>query len=211
MKPNDTHLIIHNKDSIARDVYVTKEKMEKLFSIYQFNFVDFFNSKDVKILTLTSNDIDYLESIFHSFQTYNKFNKNLEDAHTSAVTFILSRLIKKYDEEKQLNCPPYLQKILFKYPLYDALKYNVNDLIKISNYSYGYFSRGFKKTMGYTLKEYLLKVKFDYAVSLLENSNKPCSEISEIIGFHTPTGFIKSFKKLYGITPNQYRKQVRNK
>ena len=47
----------------------------------------------------------------------------------------------------------------------------------------------------------------NHAVSLLLNSRIPVSEISSIVGYENPESFIRSFQKVYQMSPTAYRKQ----
>lgn len=69
-----------------------------------------------------------------------------------------------------------------------------------------YFMKFFKKMTGMTFIEYLNTVRLEKAQNLLKNTPKSVSEIAEDCGFHNFSYFIRSYKKHYGITPNQARK-----
>lgn len=70
-----------------------------------------------------------------------------------------------------------------------------------------YLSRLFKKETGKTLSEYVLEEKCHTARYMLENGNHTCTEISSFLGFSSSSHFISRFRKVYGMTPMQYRKQ----
>lgn len=74
-------------------------------------------------------------------------------------------------------------------------------------FSREYFSRYFKKCMGMTFTEYLMRYRLQRARRLLLESEKLVTEIALESGFSDDRRFINSFKKYYGITPLQYRKR----
>ena len=73
------------------------------------------------------------------------------------------------------------------------------------NLSYSYFSRTFKKVMHQSFSEYLNHYRITKAEQLLISTNKTITEISELVGFSTPSYFIQQFKAKKNISPKQYR------
>ena len=69
-----------------------------------------------------------------------------------------------------------------------------------------YFSRMFRKETGMGFKEYLLKIKMDYAGKLLANTTMPVTLIASKVGYENFTNFSQMFRKMMGITPTEYRK-----
>jgi YesN/AraC family two-component response regulator len=50
-------------------------------------------------------------------------------------------------------------------------------------------------------------IKLDKAIELLVSSDLKINDISEVVGYENTTYFIRTFKKLYGISPNKYRER----
>ena len=69
-----------------------------------------------------------------------------------------------------------------------------------------YFSRMFRKETGMGYKEYLLKIKMDYAGKLLANTTMPVTLIASKVGYENFTNFSQMFRKVVGVTPTEYRK-----
>lgn len=69
-----------------------------------------------------------------------------------------------------------------------------------------YFMKFFKKITGVTFVTYLNQVRLENAQTLLRTTNLSVSQIAENCGFRNFSYFIRTFKKLYGKTPNNYRK-----
>lgn len=67
--------------------------------------------------------------------------------------------------------------------------------------------RGFKKEFGYSVGEYLTKVRMFEARSLIVNTNIPIGEIDSCIGMKSRNSFTKAFKKEFGISPREIRKK----
>ena len=79
------------------------------------------------------------------------------------------------------------------------------DVADYCNLSYSYFSRIFKKVMNQSFSEYLNSYRITKAEQLLSSTDKSISDISEILGFSTPSYFIHQFKTKREMSPKQYR------
>lgn len=88
-----------------------------------------------------------------------------------------------------------------------AEKIKVSDLAKLCFLSEEYFCRFFKNTTGYAVLEYLTACRMDKAAILLKNTDNSISEIAGMTGFDDANYFARVFKKIYGKTPSQYRKE----
>lgn len=69
-----------------------------------------------------------------------------------------------------------------------------------------YLSRIFKSVKGITLSDYITERKMERARQLLMESDAKVQRIGERLGYSSPANFIRSFKKYYGVTPNEYRR-----
>ena len=74
------------------------------------------------------------------------------------------------------------------------------------NLSPDYFSRLFKKETGRNFTEYVTGVRMDHARELLRSSGMNVSEIAYAVGFSDVQYFSKTFKKVVGVKPTEYRK-----
>ena len=77
-------------------------------------------------------------------------------------------------------------------------------------FSSGYFSRCFHKAMHMTFVEYVARYRSQQARHMLIGSDKTIMDIALDCGFTDSRRFIVSFKKIYGVTPLQYRKIEQN-
>lgn len=69
-----------------------------------------------------------------------------------------------------------------------------------------YFCSIFKKETGETFYDYLIKVRINNAKFLLKNTNMKSYEISRAVGYENFNYFSTLFKKIVGLSPNEYRK-----
>lgn len=69
-----------------------------------------------------------------------------------------------------------------------------------------YLSVLFKKETGLPISDYILERRVDTAKNMLRYSAYSASEISAILAFSSQSHFIRCFKKIVGVTPNDYRR-----
>lgn len=72
-----------------------------------------------------------------------------------------------------------------------------------------YLSRFFEKHMGINFSTYVNKVRLEYAVNELINSDDSITDIAFNSGFPNVKSFISFFKSNYNETPNSYRKKIK--
>ncbi len=73
-------------------------------------------------------------------------------------------------------------------------------------YNRAYLSTLFKKHTGLTPVTFLLQLRTDKARLLLrERQELTVEQIASSVGFHDPLYFSKQFKRLYGVSPTEYR------
>lgn len=80
----------------------------------------------------------------------------------------------------------------------------LSDNVGINKY---YLIRLFKQKTGLSPIDYLIHVRLAEAEKLLAKSNVTISKISDLVGFHSPSHFSKSFKESNHCTPSAYRKK----
>lgn len=81
------------------------------------------------------------------------------------------------------------------------------DVQNTFNTNYDHMNRMFKKLMGYTIIDYLNRVRIDKSRELIENTSLSISEIGLEVGISDIYYFSKVFKKYTGRTPLEYRKK----
>ena len=89
-----------------------------------------------------------------------------------------------------------------------SLSLSGKDVADYVHLSPEYFTKLFKKEVGQNIKSYILQVKVEIAKDLLGNPNIPISMVALDLGYSNFSHFTQVFKKLEGITPTDYRKNI---
>lgn len=78
-------------------------------------------------------------------------------------------------------------------------------------FSITYLTKLFHARYGYTIYEYVLKLRMERAKELLEKPDIKILDIAERLGYKDNHYFSKAFRNYYGISPSQYRKKSSEK
>ena len=84
----------------------------------------------------------------------------------------------------------------------------IDEYARIHNMSTSWFIRNFKQYTGVTPLQYILNKRIYNAEALLQNSQYNVTEIAYIVGYDNPLYFSRIFKKIKGLSPSEYRKNI---
>ena len=84
---------------------------------------------------------------------------------------------------------------------------SLDDVASSIGRSVSYTGNLFKKETGKTLGSYIAECRLEEARSLLHYTEMTLAEISSYLCFSSQSYFQNVFKKEYGVTPMQYRRQ----
>ncbi len=85
---------------------------------------------------------------------------------------------------------------------------NLGTLARIAGLSENVFLRDFKTQTGSTPYQYLLHVRYTQAARLLQFGNCTIDEICYAVGVNDRFHFSRTFKRMYGVPPAQYRRHL---
>ncbi len=82
----------------------------------------------------------------------------------------------------------------------------LDELAAAIGYSKNYLCRIFRESTGDTINFYLNNARINKAVELLASTDMDVARISSVVGYNNVFHFIKTFKKLVGVSPGNYRR-----
>jgi signal transduction histidine kinase/AraC-like DNA-binding protein len=88
--------------------------------------------------------------------------------------------------------------------------FDVNEICREMGMSRGQLYRKTKSIMGYSVHDYINKVRMKKAKHLLVHDPDSIADISFKVGFRTSAYFSTAFKNTYGITPSEFRESYFN-
>lgn len=92
----------------------------------------------------------------------------------------------------------------------DAMNHpRVSEMADACFMSESYFRKVFASIMGESPKSYITRVQIQKAADLLATTELNLAEISEKCGFSDNSTFYRCFMKIYGVSPSEYRKKLK--
>ena len=88
---------------------------------------------------------------------------------------------------------------------------SIPSLAKMENMCVSLFNATFKKALGITPTKYIIKMRMQYAIELLENSDMAINEIATMCGYKDANFFIRTFKEILRVSPLVYRKNLKHR
>lgn len=129
---------------------------------------------------------------------------------------VLMSLINVYAQEVTQVDPSVSKTVSLVSRAKDYIDFNYSDKMTVEKVasmlavSRNHLYRMFKAEVGMSPMEYLTSRRIRFAAKLLEETDRPAAEISDVVGFDTYSAFYRAFKLAYGMSANQYRSRMRS-
>ena len=82
------------------------------------------------------------------------------------------------------------------------------DMAKIAEVTPHHFASLFTKETGLSPHQYVLRVRIERAKIHLKDDGLSIAEVSRLVGFRTQEHFTKVFRRVVGVTPSEFRKEL---
>ena len=190
---------VFDKEILGKFLFKIENNTEKLHAIH-------INTKKIQ------------EAFFMIENEFENRNSSSEYVIKAYMTLILSLIVQYYsdgfenDGIKRNAHYKSIERTLLYINENISEKITLEELAQIANMSKTSYSVAFKKATGMTVWEYLLNVRVELASSyLIENKdNFNVTEIALMCGFNNAAHFSKTFKKIKGKAPSDYKKRQEN-
>ena len=126
------------------------------------------------------------------------------------LMMFFAALISDYKKKVPGNSHFYPGSVYVKYAVdyiseHYSEKVKINDLASYIGVSRSYLTSSFRKSMGCSPQEFLVKLRMEKAQSLLRKTDMPISSVAGAVGYSDQLAFSKMFKKYYKVSPKDYR------
>ena len=129
----------------------------------------------------------------------------------SAVTCLITHILQSYADTMQplysisIRDQRMLNMVNYMYDNYRTV--TLRDLAREFHYNESYLSRMFQQQAGRSFSETVKDFKLRKAAEYLETRDWKLDRICEEIGYKDTRQFIRSFKSVFGMTPDRFRRQ----
>lgn len=182
---------------------------------YSYNI---FHTNILRLAIAINSVIDSIEKnsgiyIFHNLNSFimelSKF-ETIEDVN-SYFFDQFERITAELDKRKNAKHDQLISMVINTiYKDYSNQNITLESIADSVDMSPVYLGRLFKKLTSKSISEYISEVRLKKAKELLTTSDNSINEISEKTGFISSKYFYTLFKKMNGVTPNEYRQNNRN-
>ncbi len=217
VRPNEIHKVTAQKHIDADNFYthlnipITKKALENLISLL-------WGSDLYKELERESGIVFFRSR--HDERKYQEMLKRLlsaSNADSQEARFILKTMITdmlySYYEHKtslkELSAHGNIVNVLAnRMTSAENFSRSLAELIRDTHYSYMQINRLFVRETGKTPGVYFTNAKLEHAAKLLRITDMPVSDIASKVGYVSLSHFDRVFKKMFGISPSEYRASV---
>jgi two-component system response regulator YesN len=139
------------------------------------------------------------------------FNRVFTSSTIGELKMVLSDLTKEASEHVQKNRLKKKNSIIEEVKEHISQEFHNPDISLASvsskyHLNSSYLSRIFKQETGQNFTDYLLKLRMEAAVNLLNETDWKAYQIAEKVGIKDPYYFSNCFKKVTGVSVQEYRK-----
>jgi len=193
-------------NKIALQFFIQSKGQIEIIKALGIEFISFL------VRLSTEKGVDFEESYRFSMLKFNELNESdtVEKVMLWLLTvgkYYLDLLSRKDQKESAVIISKTITYIQKNYPN-EAL--TVKEIAGAVFVTPSYLSHLFKKDKGISLSEYINKIRIDQAKILLRQSEMDNGEIAQRIGYVDRSYFCKIFKKIVGVSPQDYRRNVQS-
>lgn len=195
------------------------------FSPKMFDQIDLLNKIMTEIKApvlsseLSSRSKELIQNKFEIIRTEWLYKKNgfniVIEAILQELLIYIGRELSLFTVEKPLNSgtkiknsSKFISDVVHYIDEHYSEKVTLDAISTHVNLSKYYFSRIIKKHLGMSFTDYLTHYRINRAQFILSETQKNVEEVGYLVGYRYTQSFYKSFKKVTGMSPNEYRKWI---
>ena len=194
-KPNEISLVILDVNMPGINGIEALRKIKEFSPQIGIIIITGYGTEEIAIKALRFKADNYIKKPFDIEQTKAIIEKVIEKLQNgeSENSGDISEKIERVKSFLQNNC---------------CKKIHLSAAAKLVCLSPKYLSRVFKENTGMGYNEYRLKMKMDKAKELLKDTGFNVEQIARKLSYENPESFMSLFKKITGLTPSEFRKQL---
>jgi AraC-like DNA-binding protein len=187
-------------DTLSNGRY-TRTEIKNLFQYMFYNLLEIASRLSQEVKCHWDNDVSlYVHKKLDTFETLEDISDDMlsltEDLYTKVAA-----MRKDYDRNYRLEeIKRYIDKN------YDNPQMSLDMLSDRFGINKTFLSRLFKLQFDVNFCDYLIDKRVTHSIELLSNPNLNIDEIAHRVGYSHYVSFARSFKKITGLTPGEYRR-----
>ncbi len=213
IRPGDIHKFICNEEKVrALNLAISKHTMHKIIDMFE----DSFNKERIleRVLPPIIKVSDRFKNrMLDNFQKVGNLEETNPQSYIIFMRTYLSEILSRFllDDapiEKEDNIPEWLVDTCKKMYMKENFVIGYKRMVQLSGKTHEHLGRTMKKYMNTNANDFVLTIRLEHASNMLKNSNMSISQVCQDCGIDSPSYFSLLFKKRYGISPSDYRKNT---
>ena len=213
IRPNDVHdyLCIDGKPFSMLNLTFTEKTAKSLFEYLSISpSAPLLNAKKPPSSSLSEQDFAWLNAHMTAIRAISASDT---EALKTTLRVLLFRLFTKFflnmtdTENTDEEMPVWLSDLCREMRKNENFVYGSARMFELSDRSREHVARSLKKHMGMTVSEFVNDLRLTFVANMLKNSNHSISHILYESGFNNVSWASELFRKKYGMTMREYRKE----
>lgn len=160
----------------------------------------------------TGTSLEYKKTYLQMIQEMKQCRPHYEEVLIHYLELLLIS-ISRLQERKPRNKSDFVMKeidsALAYFHSHYSSRISIDEYARAHGMSVSWFIRSFREYAGETPAQYILSLRISNAQTLLESTTDSIMEIADSVGYDNPLYFSRLFRKQCGISPSEFRKQIR--
>lgn len=221
LPPGTSHDIYVSDQSIVIVMIISVSVIENTFKnpiYYKDNQLAEFFMKNLHfpssssyLMFHTGNDVDLKNIVIQMMLEYKNRYQEYGTMLYSYFSIFFAKLIRLYSNSFEItndsSRDPAKTFEIISYIQNHHVDCTLNTIAERYHYTPEYTSKFIKEISGKTFSEILIEARLKQTINLLKTTNLSISDIAYQVGYNNTESLIRVFKKIYNMTPGEYRKQ----
>lgn len=210
MRPDDVHRYIYRNEPDYEfvNLAIGCSIIESVLNFLgEATDTDYLTVGDIPpVVRLTGSEMkSYLKKIDYFYTVDNSDIQHKKLRIRSFLTDVFIKYFLKKAPDDQSDIPLWLEETAEKMKRKENFTVGIQRMTDISGKSQEHLARSAKKYYGVTLSTFINELRINYAVNLILNTNLKMTDICYESGFGNISNFYTNFKKIYNMSPKEFR------
>ena len=210
------HMVLYRPKEPQKYEYYAKDQTEVYWVHFTVNNVKNFLRRygiadDTRII-YTGISIEYKNLFMSMIEELNLQRIDYEEMlinYFMILLISLHRIALQKPRKKNLQNMNDMEQAAQYFRMHYNKPISIEDYAVSHNMSISWFIQNFRQYANTTPAQYVQSLRLTNAKMLLETTNYNITEIANLVGYENPLYFSRFFRKQFGASPSQFRKQLR--
>lgn len=209
------HMVLYRPKEPQRYEYYAEDQTEVYWVHFTgsnvTNLLRSYGIKDDQKIFCCGSGLEYqtlFRAMISELQLCQDSYPEMLEMYLKQIFIQLKRYFKTFAKVNNSRAAEEIEKAAIYFSEHYNEQINIDEYAELHLVSTSWFIRNFKFYTGFTPMQYILSKRIYNAEALLQNTQYNITEIAQIVGYDNPLYFSRIFKKLKGLSPSEYRKNI---